>query len=737
MSASEISAKPSGGVSREVAASGVPSRLEPLFDGGKIQAPHHERLAVVYVRQSSPQQVLEHRESAALQYELAQRAVAWGWAQERVLIIDEDQGQSAKWAEGRLGFQRLLAEVSLDHVGLVLGIEMSRLARSNKDWHQLLELCALFRTLLADQDGLYDPTNYNDRLLLGLHGMMSEAELHILQGRLNAGRLNKARRGELLNHPVTGYVRVPGNRLAFDPDEQVQAVVRLLFDKFAELGTVNRLLQYLVRHGIRLGIRPHFGPNRGNLEWRRPCRETLLNILHHPGYAGAYTHGRRPTDPRRKIPGRPGTGRGVASWEECEVFLPDRHPAYITWEQFLANQQRLADNRARAQFRGAPREGPALLGGLLVCGKCGCRMMVRYAGSPPRVSYVCSRRQIEYAEPFCQNLAGKVLDELITRQVLRVLEPAALELSLQAAENSQQERQRLHQHWQQRLERACYQSDRAARQYHAVEPENRLVARQLERLWEESLRDQRELEEAYHRFLQEQPPKLGTAEREAIRALASDIPALWNAASTTAADRKALVRHLVERVVVAVQGDSELVDVSVHWAGGFTSQHQLIRPVAKYEQLHNYQQLLARAVQLRHQGQTTSQIAAQLNREGWRPPKRRPTFNGPMVRALLSRRARSGPRPRAKQANALLGPHEWWFSDLARQLDMPHPTLYSWLRRGWVHARQLPGAQGRWILWADQEELDRLQRLRTCSHTWSDQPLFRELTTPKPRTQNK
>lgn len=737
MSASEISVKPSGGVSRKVATSGVPNRSEPLFGAGKIQAQHHERLAIVYVRQSSPQQVLEHRESAALQYDLAQRAVALGWSQERVLIIDEDQGQSAKWAEGRLGFQRLLGEVSLDHVGLVLGIEMSRLARSNKDWHQLLELCALFRTLLADQDGLYDPTNYNDRLLLGLQGMMSEAELHILQGRLNAGRLNKARRGELLNHPVTGYIRIPGDRLAFDPDEQVQAVVRLLFDKFAELGTVNRLLQYLVRHGIQLGIRPHFGPNRGNLEWRRPCRETLLNILHHPGYAGAYTHGRRPVDPRRKIPGRPGTGRRVASWEECEVFIRDRHPAYITWEQFLANQQRLADNRARAEFPGAPREGPALLGGLLVCGKCGCRMMVRYAGSPPRVSYACNRRQIEYAEPFCQNLAGKVFDELITCQVLRVLQPAALELSLQAAENSQQERQRLHQHWQQRLERACYQSHRAARQYHAVEPENRLVVRQLECLWEEALCEQRKLEEAYHRFLPEQPPELTAAERQTIRALASDIPALWNAASTTAADRKALLRHLVQQVVVVVQGDSELVDVSIQWAGGFTSQHQVIRPVAKYEQLHNYQELLARAVQLRDQGQTTSRIAAQLNHEGWRPPKRRPTFNGPMVRALLSRRPRSSPRSRAKQGESLLGPHEWWFSDLARQLDIPHPTLYSWLRRGWVHARQLSGAKGRWILWADKEELHRLRQLRRCPHTWSDQPLFRELTTPKPRTQNR
>jgi hypothetical protein len=269
-----------------------------------------------------------------------------------------------------------------------------------------------------------------------------------------------------------------------------------------------------------------------------------------------------------------------------------------------------------------------------------------------------------------------------------------------------------------------------------VEPENRLVARQLEGRWEESLREQRELQEAYDRFVREQPQELTPAEREAIRALATDVPALWKAASTTAADRKALVRHLVERVIVTVQGESEIVDVSVEWVGGYASQHQLVRPVARYEQLHNYRELLARAVQLRDDGRTASEIAMQLNREGWRPPKRRTTFNSPMVRAILSRRASPCPRPHAKEAKDLLGQHEWWFADLAARLDMPAPTLYSWLRRGWVHARQLPGAQGRWILWADEEELDRLERLRTCPHTWCDQPLFRQLIVPKPRTEN-
>lgn len=276
------------------------------FSGSsKIQPSHLDRLAVVYVRQSSPQQVLEHRESTALQYALKQRAIEWGWPQERVRVIDQDLGHSARTIEGREGFKQLLAEVSLDHVGLVLGIEMSRLARSCRDWHQLLELCAMFGTLLADQEGLYDPRNYNDRLLLGLKGTLSEAELHLLQQRMEQGRLNKARRGELFNHPPIGYVRSREGQLQIDPDQQVQSVVRLVFDKFAELGSVNALLRYFVSHEVRLGIRPHGGSDRGELQWRRPGRVMLGNMLGHPLYAGAYTWGRRPTDRRRHAAAMP------------------------------------------------------------------------------------------------------------------------------------------------------------------------------------------------------------------------------------------------------------------------------------------------------------------------------------------------------------------------------------------------------------------------------------------------
>jgi DNA invertase Pin-like site-specific DNA recombinase len=348
-----------------------------------------------------------------LQYNLRRRAVDWGWLAERVLVIDEDQGCSGQAAEGRLGFQRLLAEIGLDHVGLILGIEMSRLARSNKDWHQLLELCAVFSTLLADQDGLYDPREYNDRLLLGLKGTLSEAELHILRQRMYQGLLNKARRGEVFNHPPLGYVREPSGGLAMDPDEQVQSVVRLIFDQFQTLGTINALLRFLVRHEVRLPIRPFGGPERGQLQWRRPNRQTLRCLLQHPLYAGAYAWGRRAVDPRRKIPGRPSTGRQVVPPEQCLVLIQDRCPAYITWEQFQANRRRIAGNQARGQHPGAPREGPALLKGLLFCGRCGCRMLTQYdrsqsgSGVPSnRPRYVCLQRAGSYGEPACQSLSG-------------------------------------------------------------------------------------------------------------------------------------------------------------------------------------------------------------------------------------------------------------------------------------------------------------------------------------------
>jgi len=709
------------------------TKRSPRIFSSKIKDVHLDRQAVVYIRQSSPQQVTNHVESTARQYGLADRAVDLGWPNERVAVIDEDQGQSGKSSATRLGFQRLLAEVSLDHVGIVFGIEMSRLARSCRDWHQLLELCGVFCTLLADADGVYDPTDYNDRLLLGLKGTMSEAELHILKSRMYEGKRNKARRGELLNHPPIGFVRDASRDYVIDPDEQVQSVVRLIFDVFEEQGSLHGLLRYLVAREIRMPVRPHHGPGRGQLEWRRANRMTLQNLLRNPIYAGAYRWGYRKIDPRRQQPGRRGTGRTVRRPDECEVLIKDRFPAYITWERFEAIGKRLDDNRAIAASLGAVREGPALLGGLLMCGRCQRTLTPAYSGKTNRLRYTCGRAMIDYGEPTCLGMNGEFLYEFVAMQIMKVLQPASVELSLAAEANLEQERARLDEQWRQRIQRATYEVELASRQHAAVDPDNRLVARELERRWEESLREQQRIEDDYDRFQRESPSRLRDDQKSLIRQLATDIPSLWSQATTTAAHRQEIVRCLLEHMIVNVEGDSEQVDVTLHWAGGFESQHRLTRPVACYEQLSNYDELIARIDELREQGESFASIAQALNAEGFHPPKRTSTFTGNMVNRLVGGRGLHGPRPRSMSSTTLLEDHEYWLTDFARHMQIPVSTIHKWQRMGWVHSRKVNIAGGRWAIWPDASEEARLRSLRRCKRRWPNPKYPEELTTPKPR----
>ena len=457
---------------------------------GKIQPHHLERNAIVYVRQSSPQQVANNKESTARQYALVDLAVQLGWTAEQVEVIDDDQGQTGSTAEGREGFHRLLAEVSLEHVGIILGLELTRLARSNKDWHQLIELCGIFRTALADQDGLYDPGDYNDRLLLGLRGMMSEAELHVLRGRMYQAMLNKARRGDLYVWPPVGYVKLPSGEFDIDPDEQVQGVIRLILDQFDRIGTVRGVVRYMVDHDIKMPVRPHAGPNRGNLQWRRPIRDTVQTVITHPLFAGTYRYGHRQVDPRRKKTSKPGSGRVVMDPDDYHALIPDHCPAYITLERYMRNQERVRENRAHASTKGAPREGLALLAGIAICGRCGRKMSVLYSrGRHQR--YHCQIGRNDCRSPMCQSMAGQAVDDFVAEKVLSVLEPAALEVSLRAADDLTKERQQLDATWKQQLERLEFESQRAERQYQAVEPENRLVARELEKRWEAVLKEEK------------------------------------------------------------------------------------------------------------------------------------------------------------------------------------------------------------------------------------------------------
>jgi DNA invertase Pin-like site-specific DNA recombinase len=683
-------------------AAGLGLRPWPLNDW------HFGRWAIVYVRQSDPQQVFNHIESRQRQYALVELAVALGWPRDRILLIDEDQGNSGKTADRRTGFHRLLAEVTMDHVGLILGIEMSRVARNNKDWHHLMEMCAIFGTLLADEDRIYDPRDAEDRLLLGFKGTISEYELVLMHNRLERGRLHKANRCALFFDVPCGYVKLPTGEVARDPDEQVQSTVQLVFDKFDELGSCRRLYRHLVRNKIHLGMRFRRGPRRGQLEWRLPSPNTLSRMLHHPIYAGAYSYGRHRVDQKRTAASGGKLKMRQVPMSEWMVLQRDRLPAYITWERYEANQQRLLQNSPRPGSPGVPRNGRALLTSLLVCGACGRRMYASYP-SKSTAYYGCMRRKNEGST--CCGLEAGVVDDLVAQQVLRALEPATLELSLKAIQDVRQERERLHRHWKQRLERATYEAERAERQYHAVEPENRLVARSLERQWEEALRNRRDLAEEYDRFLKEQPAQLSEDQHARILALSSDLPTLWNAPGTTAADRKEIIRLVVERVEVHVRAETECGEVVISWRGGVTTRHEIVRPVARYESLGRYDQLMNRIIEMRQEGRAIKQIAVQLNAEGYRTPRSRKGYTSTSVRKLLSR----GELTRGRIGTRQLDRHEWWLPELARSLPMSANKLRDWALRGWVRARQIP-PRGLWVVWADARERRRLRKVLARSH---------------------
>jgi DNA invertase Pin-like site-specific DNA recombinase len=663
----------------------------------KIGARHCERQAVVYVRQSTVRQVEQHRESTRLQYGLADRACRLGWRREQILVIDDDLGRSAASALNRPGFQRLVAEVGLGHVGLVLGIEVSRLARSCRDWHQLLEMCALFDTLIGDADGIYDPSTYNDRLLLGLKGTMSEAELHILKARMHEGRRAKAARGELVLGLPRGYVLKPSGEVALDPDEGVQQIVRLVFAVFERRRSVSGVLRYLVDHDLQLPDRIRTGPNKGDVRWNRPSRATLSDMLRHPAYAGAYVYGRRHHDARLRVPGQPHSGRRFRRDPQTWMVLQQgAYPAYIDWGAFERNQEQMAANRTR--YPGIPRGGGALLGGLVACGVCGRRMFTGYNDDGHEARYVCNQMAATFGAPRCQSISARPVDEHVSAVMLSALAPSAIEVSLQVAEDLELERQQLHERWKQRLERAGYETALARRRYEAVDPQNRLVARTLERDWEAALMTEQALRTEHERALARAPERLAEEEKAMVRRLASDIPALWRAPTTTARDRQAIARLMLERVVILVHGESERANLTCHWAGGVVTRHTLIRPVRRFEQLEHFDRLLARIIEMRAQGATAQSIADRLNAEGWRPPKKR-TFDAAMIRRLLQRRDPGTKRPIWSGNVPRIDETEVTLQELADRLGAHRQTVYGWLRRGILKGRLARvGTQRIWLV---------------------------------------
>jgi DNA invertase Pin-like site-specific DNA recombinase len=681
----------------------LPSRSE--WPSPKTRPRHLERQAAVYVRQSTPRQVVEHGESLARQYALGERAVALGWTSPSVLVIDQDLGLSGSGSENRLGFQRLLADVAQDRVGLVLALEISRLARNSRDWHNLFDLCAVRDVLLADEDGVYDPSDINDRLILGMKGIMSELELHIMRGRLERGRKNKAMRGELFHSVPWGYVLQPDETVASDPDEQVRATVRRLFDAFQRLGSAFAVVRELRRDDVKLPMRD----GNGLLSWRVATVTIVQTALHHPLYAGAYSWGRRQTRTHVDPSGRVTRCRRHRAQAEWSVLLHDRAPAYITWEQYLANQRQLLQNQRRPATKGAAGGGLALLSGLVYCGRCGRKMYVSY--QTIKLGRYCCSRAARFAptDDVCSGIPARRVDDLVSRQVLQALSPAGIELSLSAIEHTSQQRQQQALQLRQNLERAMYDANRAERQFQAVEPENRLVARTLEAHWEAALKQQRAAADAFEAFQRAKPIELTAAERRWLQELSSDIPALWDAPETTARQHQEIVRCLIDSVTIAVRPAGQTVDLVVRWAGGFESRHHLRRPVTAYQQLDDFDRLCDRLGELRRAGWRSPRIAAQLNVEGFQTPKQRGAFTADVVRFLC----RSKTCLRGRDATDLQPP-EWSADGLAARLDIPVKKLKDWVRWGWVRAIARPFG-GTWILHADERELQCLERRAALS----------------------
>ncbi len=695
--------------------SAVLPSLSPLVSS-KIDTQHLARLAVIYVRQSSPRQVRENIESTQLQYDLARLAQQYGWPNVRIEIIDDDLGVSGKSLEGRDGFQRLLAEISLQHVGIVMGIEMSRLARNCRDWHQLLELCAVFGTLLGDADGIYDPREHNDRLLLGLKGTMSEAELHVLRSRLDAGKKNKAKRGDHFGEAPLGYVRTDDG-VELEPDSQAQGVVRLLFEKFTELGSAHAVLKYFHKEEILVGRRVTNGPRPSEVSWHRANRSTILHLLRHPIYAGAYVYGRSKSVTTSGPNGTRKTVQRRVGQDEWEVLIRDRVPAYITWEQWERNQEKLRENSTR--FGCGVSRGASILAGRVGCGKCGASMSVHYRDGIP--TFDCRLANLQYGGNDCQSFNGRWLEPMIEELVLQAFEPASIQLSLEAGDDIEKDRASLEAHHKQSLERATYQTDIARRRYEEVDPGNRLVAAELEKRWEAALVTQRKSEEELNRFRQEKPTTLTQKEREEITTLANSFRSLWTSQSTASKDRQDLVRILVERIVVEVIDETERLSVIVQWAGGYTSQHETRRTVSTFDELEDSEALLKRTQQLYNSGCPRETIIDRLNAEGFRPARKQ-QFTETSINALflvLRRRGMIGAQPEVAKPF-------WRSKDLSSELAIKPSTLTGWRRRGWVQAKKLGR---RWIYWADEADLPRLKKLAAYPPSGST-PAPNELTDP-------
>lgn len=663
-----------------------------LLPSPKLQPRHLRLQAIVYVRQSTQRQLLENQESTRRQYQLTERAKHMGWPSPQVQVVDDDLGMSGASSHQRTGFQRLVAAIGLGEVGMVLVTEVSRLSRRNSDWHRVIELCAVFQTLIADEDGIYDPQDPNDRLLLGVKGTLFAAELHILRARMRGNLLNKARRGELALRLPVGYRRLGDGTVVLDPEEQVRQTLSRIFERFAVLRNARAVQRELNAQRLQMPRLIQLGADKGKLIWVQPTYQMIQQVLTSPVYAGVFVYG------RRKLEMTPGDPPVMAERrrpvEEWDIIVPDVYPAYLSYDQYLRNRQQLHDNMYNfaKKARGAPRDGMALLQGLMLCGRCGRRMTVSHGRAYRR--YECRRAQLDYAAPPCQAFPVRHLDAAVGSVFLQAVQPAALEATLQAFAALERERLDLDRHWQLRLERARYEAERAQRQYDAVEPENRSVARSLEARWNTALEALEKLQREYTIVQRTDLLPLGDADRENVQRLAADLPALWHAATTTPVDRKRLLRLVVTEVTVTTQPEQRSAAFRILWCGGAITEHGVNCPPAGVHQ-RTEASIVDRLTALAST-QPDHQVAERLNAEGLRT---RTGKKWTYVRVHSIRKQHAiptgcplVPRPAAKRADGLVS------SKVAAECLQVSPSLVNlWVKHGVLRHDQRVAASKVWV----------------------------------------
>lgn len=642
----------------------------------KVTPAHLRRDAFLYVRQSTLHQVLQNTESTQRQYDLQQRAVALGWPQERVHVIDCDLGQSGATTADREGFQQLVTQVSLGHAGVVLGLEVSRLARNSADWQRLLELCALADTLILDEDGLYDCNDFNDRLLLGLKGTLSEAELHFLRARLRGGILNKARRGELVSPLPVGFVYDEAGHVRLDPDQQVQQAVRLLFATFRRTGSAHATVAHFRHAGLQFPRRLRSGVRKGELVWGELGLARVLEIVHNPRYAGAFCFGRTRTrtwpDGKHHVVSLP--------QEEWLVLLPNKHAGYISWEDFQDNQRRLqecAQAYGRERRKSPPREGPALLQGIVICGVCGQRMTVRYHERQGQLypDYVCLHESVARAAPPCQCLPGQAIDAAITQLLLVTVTPLNLEVALavqQELVNRCAEADALR---AKQVARVQYEADLAGQRYRRVDPNNRLVAATLEAEWNAALRTLQEVQQETERHRQTDRLVVGDEMRAQVMALTTDFPRVWHDPHTTDRDRKRLVRLLVQDVTL-LKTDKLLIQV--RFRGG-AIRTLTIPPARRIWQTWQTPPAVVATIDSLLNDYTDAQVATILNARGVHPGKRG-TFDRRLVASLRRTYGLKCRYTRLREAGMLSA------EEIAARLGVTAQTVNIWRRAGLLRA---------------------------------------------------